>query len=66
MYDHYNTISQHPYVPSEAFLYFPTFKNDHLVNSAATDIVDDDFIVKTGKDTFRRMIFEGATVYIKF
>jgi len=57
MYDHLNTISQHPYIPPEAFLYLPTSKNDHLVNSLSTDIIDDDFIVKTGKDTFRRMIF---------
>ena len=50
MYAKYNTLSEHPHIPEEAFLFMPALSQDQSQN--------DDYRIGNGKK-IRRMIFEG-------
>jgi hypothetical protein len=50
MYDQYNVVSEHPFIPKEAFLFQPFYSG-----SATTR---DDFKIGEGK-SIRRLIFDG-------
>ena len=51
MYSQYNTVSDHPLIPSEAFLFIPHYNKDQNNKK-------DDFRIGEGKD-IRRLLFEG-------
>lgn len=50
MYDDYNTIENHQWIPKEAFLYFPT--------GDSTKKQEDDFKI-IFRNEIKRLIYEG-------
>jgi len=57
MYDSYNTVEDHKFIPDQAFLYFP--------DGDSAKAQSDDFKIIYEHNTVKRLIFEGDVPYTK-